>query len=363
MLPILRRYCDDGCSNQEELTLTDLSLVSNLLIFAVLAAGIWLAGTYLTHLADILSDRLNFSKSATGLLFLALATSLPEVATTVTAAVEQHTELLLNNLFGGIVVQTTMLAVADFWVRGSITNYPRGAHHLLESVVLMLLLQILLAVILVGEPWGFGHVGIGSLVLGLCYILVVLLLRSSYGGPQWVPIEMPDQIEGSKWVAPSSQLSHLPTQRLLALAAGACVVILLFGSAIVLVSELLARQTGLGAGFVGASLLAAATSLPELSTTIAAVRLGAYTLAISNILGSNLIMIALVAPADLLTMNGPILRDVDGSIGLTVIAALLVTTVLCAGLIIRRKPEFLRFGSDSWIIMFVWMTTVLLLLG
>lgn len=345
------------------MSLPDLPLWANGAVFLSLALGIWFAGTYLTHLADLLSDRLNLPKSAIGLLFLAVATSLPEIATTFTAALEQQADLLLNNLFGGIVVQTTMLAVADYWVRGPITNYPRRADHILESIVLMILLQVLLAIVLIAEPRAIGHVGIGAIVLGLLYILAVLLLRSSYGGPPWVPLEMPDAEPGRGWVPATTSLQELTTRRLVIWALLCCGLILSLGVAIVFVADDLARQTGLGTSFVGASLLAAATSLPELSTTITAVRLRSYTLAISNILGSNLLMIALVMPADLIYLKGPILKDGAPSVGLTIVAALLVTTILCGGLVLRSKPSFLRLGLDSWMIVAVYGATILLLLA
>ena len=62
---------------------------------------------------------------------------------------------------------------------------------------------------------------------------------------------------------------------------------------------------GAGTRFIGVTLLAGATSLPELTTSITAVRIGAYTMAISNIFGSNLIMLVLVFPADVLFRSSP----------------------------------------------------------
>ena len=340
----------------------DLPLWVNLALFLVLATGIWFAGTYLTYLADTLSDRLHLPKSVIGLLFLAVATSLPEVATTFTAVIEQQADLLLNNLFGGIVVQTTMLAVADYWAHGPITNYPRRADHILESIVLMILLQVLLVIVLIAEPHAIAHIGIGTIVLGLLYVLAIVLLRSPYGGPPWVPLEMPDTESGRNWVPATTGLEQTPTKHLVLWALLCCAAILALGVAIVYVAEELAVQTGLGTSFIGASLLAAATSLPELSTTITAVRLRSYTLAISNILGSNLLMIALAAPADFIYLKGPILKDGGPSVGLTIVAALLVTTILCGGLVLRTKPSFLRLGLDSWMIVAVYAATILLLL-
>ncbi len=107
------------------------------LIFAVSALAVWSAGARLAYLADALSDRLNLSKSLIGLLILALGTSLPEVATTLAAALRQNKELVLNNLYGGVALQTAILAIADFWARGAITYYPRRMTHILEALLLV----------------------------------------------------------------------------------------------------------------------------------------------------------------------------------------------------------------------------------
>ena len=53
--------------------------------------------------------------------------------------------------------------------------------------------------------------------------------------------------------------------------------ILVFGLLLIVFAQRIATQSGLGAGFIGVTLLAAATSLPELTTSITAVRIGAYS--------------------------------------------------------------------------------------
>jgi len=128
------------------------SVALTFLLFVAFATGVWLSGARLTYLADELSDRLNLAKSTVGLVFLALATSLPEIATTLTAAVKQNAELVLNNLFGGIGLQTAVLAFADLWARGSLSNTPRKTNHAIEAVLLIALLAILQAAMIVQEP-------------------------------------------------------------------------------------------------------------------------------------------------------------------------------------------------------------------
>jgi cation:H+ antiporter len=132
---------------------------------------------------------------------------------------------------------------------------------------------------------------------------------------------------------------------------GACLVILVFGIALVLFAERIAVQSGLGYGFIGVTLLATATSLPELTTSITAVRIGAYTMAISNIFGSNLIMLVLVFPADILFRGGPILQETSRTVHLALAFGIAVTSIFLVGLIVRRKPKVATFGLDSVLVL------------
>jgi cation:H+ antiporter len=73
-------------------------------------------------------------------------------------------------------------------------------------------------------------------------------------------------------------------------------------------ADVLAQQTGLGSAFLGATLLAGATSLPELSTTTAATRNGRDSMAISNVFGSNAFDVSLLFLAELLYRGGTIIE-------------------------------------------------------
>ena len=93
----------------------------NFAIFVVLACAIWIAGTRLTIYADAISDKFRIGKAFTGLVFLAIVTELPEIVTTITAAISGNALLIMNNMFGGIVMQTAILGVADFFALGANT--------------------------------------------------------------------------------------------------------------------------------------------------------------------------------------------------------------------------------------------------
>lgn len=332
------------------------SLIQSGLLFAVLSMGVWFAGARLAYLADALADRYHLAKSLVGLLILSLATSLPEVVTTLVAAVQQTSELVLNNLFGGITLQTAILAFSDIWVRGAITNYPRKANHALEATLLVLLLSVTLIVTGLGETLVIYGVGAGSVLIAVIYVGAIWLLRRYDSSSDWVPVDLPDP-EPLPFPAPSG-LADTSNTSLLWQAVGACMAIGVFGVLLVLFAERIAVQSGLGAGFVGVTFLAAATSLPELSTSIAAVRIGAYTMAISNIFGSNLIMLVLVFPADVFFRSGPILQETSATVRLSLSFGIAVTSIYLVGLLVRRKPRLRTVGLDSIAVLVTFLASV-----
>lgn len=332
------------------------TLSQSLLAFAICAGVVWISGARLAYLADTLADRFKLAKSLVGLLLLSLATSLPEVATTLSAAVQQSRDLVLNNLFGGIALQTAILAMSDFWARGPITNYPRKANHALEATLLVLLLAVALVVTGIGETLVVWNVGAGSVLIAVVYAGAIWLLRRYDEASDWVPVDLPDP-EPLPFPAPSG-LSETGNASLLVQAMLACVGILIFGLLLVLFAQRIADQSGLGSGFIGVTLLAAATSLPELTTSITAVRIGAYTMAISNIFGSNLIMLVLVFPADILFREGPILQDASQTVSLALSFGIAVTAIYLVGLIVRRKPKVATFGLDSILVLVTFIASL-----
>ncbi|MGI9354391.1 MAG: sodium:calcium antiporter, partial [Rhizobiaceae bacterium] len=328
------------------------------LLFCLASVAVWIAGTRLIRFADVLSERLGLAKSMMGLVVIAGATSLPEIVTTVSGSWRGNTSLVLNNLFGGIALQTAVLAVADYWARGSITHYPKKPDHLLEATFLIALMSLLWAVIISGEPLKFAGAGLGSGAILVAYIVALYVLRKASVESNWVPIDLPRSAIDPLKVLTGEPLENWPTMKLQAGFALACLGVFAAGVGLMLLADLIADKSMFGRGFVGAVLLAAATSLPELSVTISAVRMGAYTLAISNIFGSNLIMVVLIVPADLIYQEAPILREADLSSQLALATGMLVTTIFMAGMIVRRKPMIVKLGIDSVAVLAIYAASV-----
>lgn len=341
--------------------LPETNLPASIVLFLVGAAGVWLIGSRLVVYADEIADRQRIGRAVMGLVFLAAATSMPEIITTIVAAVSGNASLVLGNLLGGITLQFAILAIADGFVVGvAITSFPRKTTTILEGVVLGLLMALLIATLTLNEYAVLGHVGLGSTFLAVCYLGAIALLRKHENGVSWVPVEVPepgDVSEESVFVSSFPELgAGALNLRFLGLTCG----LVLAAFLTVETAERIGMQTSMGSGFVGVTLLAGATSLPELSTTIAAVRLGAYTMAISNIFGSNLIMLALIWPADLLFLRGPILQEFEPVLSLALISGLIVTLVYVAGLLLRSRRNIFGLGYDSLAVLVISGVTLLL---
>ena len=94
--------------------------------------------------------------------------------------------------------------------------------------------------------------------------------------------------------------------------------------------------------FVGTLFVAFATSLPELVTTLAALRIGALDMAIGNLLGSNLFNIVILTVDDLAFLTGPLLAHVSPIHGVSALSAVIMSAVTILGLRYRSKTRVLK---------------------
>ena len=110
--------------------------------------------------------------------------------------------------------------------------------------------------------------------------------------------------------------------------------------------ERIAGELGLDGAVFGATILAAATSLPEVSTGIASVKLGDYELAVSDIFGGNAFLPVLFLVASLLSGQA-VLPDAAPTDRYLTALAILLTVVYMTGLLFRSPRRVWRLGLDS----------------
>jgi len=110
------------------------------------------------------------------------------------------------------------------------------------------------------------------------------------------------------------------------------------------IGDEIAGVTGLGRSFVGSLFLGFSTSLPEITVSFTAMRMGAIDLAIANMIGSNLFNMTIIPIDDLLYTKGPVLAAVSESNLIIGSVVILMTLIFIAGL--HFKPK--RYFRLSW---------------
>ncbi len=126
-------------------------------------------------------------------------------------------------------------------------------------------------------------------------------------------------------------------------------------------AEHIAEQMGLTETFVGTSLLAITTSMPELVTSLAAVRLGAFDLAVGNLYGSNAFNMAAFFFADVAYREGPLLSAVSEAHAYTALWAILLMNLGLMGIMYRAAKRFFLIEPDSLLMIFGYLLGMWLL--
>jgi cation:H+ antiporter len=330
-------------------------LASPLLIalFVVAAAATWVAGISLSKATDALDARLNLGEELGGLLLLSVAGSLPELAITISAAASGNLGLAAGNLIGGIAVQTMVLVICDIVVGPTrpLTFLVGALSPVLEGLLVTLVVSGVLMGSLLAPSTAIGGVvspaSIGIVVVWTIGLYVINRVRKK---PRW-SISMEGSHPGRRHHRePHSVAAHpfatRATSQVAGIFAGACAVTLGAGVVLEMSGNTLANRAGINGVVFGATILAGATALPEISSGIAAVRLGDNALALGDIFGGNAFQLCLFLVADLIA-GSPVLPKAGSQNAWLASLGVGLTAIFAMGVVIRPLRCRARLGPDS----------------
>ena len=321
--------------------------------FVVAAGATWIAGNALSKSTDALDVRLNLGDELGGLLLLSIAGTLPELAITVSAAASGNLGLAAGNLIGGIAVQTMVLVACDIAVGSErpLTFLVGALSPVLEALLVTLVVSGVLMGSLMKESTAIAGVvspaSVGIVVVWLFGIYVINKVRKS---PRW-KITMEGSKRGRRHHRdPLPSRPHPFASRTTAQVAGvfglACAVTLAAGVVLEVTGNTLADRAGVNGVIFGATVLAGATALPEISSGIAAVRLGDNALALGDIFGGNAFQLCLFLVADLVA-GTPVLPQAGNLNAWLASLGVGLTAIYAMGVIIRPLRCRARLGPDS----------------
>ncbi len=333
------------------------SLSTSMIAFAIAALVIVFAGSWLSRLADALADRTGLGEALFGILFLASVTSLPDFAATLSAAIDARADLAMSNVMGSMAVNLVFLGVADIVYRKANLEHAAASHVnlMLAGLLIVLLTLPLLAIITpIPSQWSIHPI---TPVIVITYLFGMHLVHRSHETPMWFP-RLTFQTVSDTPDSNAANDSTLLWPGFIAMA----VLTGLAGWVIMESAKVIIDETGLSESLVGGVFTALATSTPELVTTIAAIRIGALTLAVSNIFGTNCFNMLVVAAADVGYASGSIYHDMSTSQIMWGLLSILMTGVLLLGLVRRETYGIGRIGFESAIILTVYVVAISILI-
>ncbi len=335
--------------------MSTLALPLLIAVFVGCAAIIWVAGIHLSNTTDVLDDRLHLGSALGGVVLLAIATNLPEIAITVAAAASHHIGVAVGNILGGIAIQTLVLVALDAFGgdrRRSLTYRAASLGLVLEGGLVIAVLTVVVMGTQLPAGLHAGRFAPASVLIALIWVGGVLLLSKTQGHLPWQESgEAPDNQKPPKGHSKHQKNQQatnrkVSTARAATVFAVAALATLAAGYYLEQSGDAIAGHIGLTGVLFGSTVLAAATSLPELSTGLTSVKLGDTQLAISDIFGGNAFLPVLFLVATLISGTPVLPQAQNTDIYLTGLGILL-TAVYVIGLILRPRRTIGRLGPDS----------------
>lgn len=325
------------------------SLIPSIIAFGVAALVIVLAGSRLARQADTLADQTGLGEALFGVLFLAGVTSLPDFAATLSAAIDSRPDLAMSNVMGSMAVNLAFLGVADIVYRKA--NLEHAAASPVNLMLAGLLIVLLTLPMLATFTPTFTQWRVHPItpVIVVAYLFGLHLVHRTRARPMWFPRQT------QQTVSDKPEKHHRSSSDTVWFGfIGMAVVTGMAGWILMEAAKGIADQTGLSETLVGGLFTALATSTPELVTTIAAIRIGALTLAVSNIFGTNCFNMLVVAAADVSYAHGSIYHDMASVQLMWGLVSILMTAILLLGLVRRETYGIGRIGFESALILGVY---------
>jgi cation:H+ antiporter len=309
--------------------------------FALCLAIILFAGTKLARYGDAIAEETKLGRVWIGLVLLATITSMPELVTGVSSVAlvkPPEPDLALGTLLGSCSLNLAIVALLDILHRHTPVLSAASSRHMASAGWGILLIVIAGGAILAGARFSglaLGWVAIPSILILMLYLVGMWWLFRRERNQQLALAESaasPDKETGVKKLYFRFALAGLA--------------VIAAGIWLSFIGDEIAVTTGWQATFVGSLFLAITTSMPELVVSVAALRLHAIDMAVANILGSNMLNLALIAPVDVFYTKGSIFASASTGNLITVGVVVAMSLIVIAGLRFRLKRK--TFVIMSW---------------
>lgn len=311
--------------------------------FLALATIVVLAGIVLAKSCDQIADITGMGRLLIGSVLLAGVTSLPELSVDLSAVRQGMPDLAAGDLLGSSLMNLLILAALDLFHRngGKMLSREAAAHALSGTMAIALTGLAGLGILTASKLQAPAVLGIGVwswaifVAYGFGVRMVFLDQRISASAARESPCTAPEDHDPlPPWWKPVSKFVL------------AAIMLCVTGPRLAETAGQFADLSGWGKTFVGTTLVALCTSLPELVASITALRMKAFDLAIGNVFGSNTFNMILFVPLDA-AFPGPLFAALSPSHGVTALAVIVATAIAVLGQLYHVEPRRRLIEPDA----------------
>jgi cation:H+ antiporter len=327
----------------------------------VCALLVFWVGSLLSKYGDVIAEKTGWGRAWIGAILIAGVTSLPELASGVTAVAWLNApNLAAGAVLGSCLFNLALVAMIDLAYQPGRVLAKAQEVHILSGGLGVLMLGIVAMGVLIGPLLnGFG-------ILGVSVLSILILILYGVGGKMIAGLEKERTGEVLEKEAVEGNYDRISIRKAFLVFILSSVAVIALGIWLASIGDRLAATTGLSRSFVGNLFLALTTSLPEIAASLAAIRLGAIDLAIGNVLGSNLFNIILFFVYDLVDGGANFWASLTNANAFAAVMAIMMTGVVIISLMYRASPKTpYRISWDGLAIagMYIGSMALLYLLG
>jgi len=332
--------------------------------FAICAALIFFSGKRVAKYGDIIAEKTGLGGLWIGVILVAIATSLPEIFTGVGSTVFVNApNLTVGNLFGANTYNLLNISLLDFLNRGGPLLSSVSMGQLLTAGFSLIPLTIASIGIFLSArlpQLSFLNISLYSILILIAYLASIRIIFRFEKNQQQILKEIKREEEIL------IKYNDISFKKACILYGVFAIIIAGAGIWLAYIGEELAQILNLGQNFVGSLFLGFATTLPEITVSVAALRIGAKELAVANMLGSNLFNIAIIFINDALYRKAPIFNVLSQNHVFAAFLVILMTMIVSSGLILKPKNKT-KIGLSNYaiglIIVFIFGAYINFILG
>ncbi len=316
-------------------------------IFILCSVAVVLAGMKLAKYGDAIGKKSGIGQGWIGLLFLATITSIPELTTTITGAAIDVPDIAVGNALGSNLFNLAIVAVIDILLlgRGSFLRKVKSYHIISGGSVVLLTVLAIFGIAVFPDALIVGISPISLLILLLYLFFAFVLFR----------------VERKEKTGEEQDGGVLALNKAVPGFIGSAVVIIAAAIFLTYASKNIASSSALSGSLIGALFVAIVTSLPELATSIGALRIGGYDMIMGNLFGSNMFNIVTLFFADLAFHRGSIFAGLAGEASDHLMVALfgvVMAVITIIGIAYRSSRKVLGMGIDAFFLSIAYLVSV-----